>query len=139
MFFDKTFGSQADDPDSKKRITYTIRQGDTDLFSIDPKTGVIKTLRGLDYERDNQYILIVGTEENLTDLPGSTVRVIINVQVRFPPTVIFSKSKCNNHVTRKIGKIIKSLLFSKPVGFFYFCLELFLIECNLILFFQNEI
>lgn len=73
---------QADDPDTKKQITYVIKQGDTELFSIDPKTGVIKTLRGLDYERDNQHILIIGTLENITELPGSTTRVVINVQVR---------------------------------------------------------
>ncbi|KAG8040868.1 hypothetical protein G9C98_001856 [Cotesia typhae] len=70
----------ADDPDTKKQITYVIKQGDTDLFSIDPKTGVIKTVRGLDYERDSQHILIVGTLENTSDLPGSTTRVVINVQ-----------------------------------------------------------
>ncbi|XP_012288920.1 cadherin-99C [Orussus abietinus] len=70
----------ADDPDTKKQITYVIKQGDTDLFSIDPKTGVIKTIRGLDYERDSQHILIVGTLENTSDLPGSTTRVVVNVQ-----------------------------------------------------------
>ncbi|XP_015434826.1 PREDICTED: LOW QUALITY PROTEIN: protocadherin-15-like, partial [Dufourea novaeangliae] len=70
----------ADDPDTKKQITYMIRQGDTELFSIEPKTGVIKTLRGLDYERENQHILIVGTEENTNDLPGSTTKIVINVQ-----------------------------------------------------------
>ncbi|XP_020300052.1 cadherin-99C isoform X2 [Pseudomyrmex gracilis] len=72
----------ADDPDTKKQITYTIRQGDTELFSIDPKTGVIKTVRGLDYESQNQHVLVVGTEENTSDLPGSTTRVVINVQVK---------------------------------------------------------
>ncbi|XP_048513669.1 cadherin-99C isoform X2 [Athalia rosae] len=70
----------ADDPDTKKQVTYVIKQGDTDLFSIDPKTGVIKTVRGLDYERDNQHILIIGTAENTNDLPGATTRVVVNVQ-----------------------------------------------------------
>ncbi|XP_011167786.2 cadherin-99C isoform X1 [Solenopsis invicta] len=70
----------ADDPDTKKQITYMIKQGDTELFSIDPKTGVIKTVRGLDYESQSQHVLIVGTEENTSDLPGSTTRVVINVQ-----------------------------------------------------------
>lgn len=60
-----------------------IKQGDTELFSIDPKTGVIKTIRGLDYESQSQHVLIVGTEENTSDLPGSTTRVVINVQVFF--------------------------------------------------------
>ncbi|XP_076395319.1 cadherin 99C isoform X2 [Megachile rotundata] len=70
----------ADDPDTKKQITYMIKQGDTELFSIDPKTGVIKTIRGLDYERENQHILIIGTVENTSDLPGSTTKVVVNVQ-----------------------------------------------------------
>ncbi|KAL6434099.1 hypothetical protein ACFW04_005920 [Cataglyphis niger] len=70
----------ADDPDTKKQITYMIKQGDTELFSIDPKTGVIKTIRGLDYESQNQHVLIIGTEENTSDLPGSTTRVVVNVQ-----------------------------------------------------------
>ncbi|OXU31282.1 hypothetical protein TSAR_011025 [Trichomalopsis sarcophagae] len=70
----------ADDPDSKKQVTYVIKQGDTDLFSIDPKTGIIKTIRGLDYERETQHVLIVGTEENTSSLPGATTRVVINVQ-----------------------------------------------------------
>ncbi|XP_028050780.1 cadherin-99C isoform X1 [Monomorium pharaonis] len=70
----------ADDPDTKKQITYMIKQGDTELFSIDPKTGIIKTVRGLDYESQSQHVLIVGTEENTSNLPGSTTRVVINVQ-----------------------------------------------------------
>ncbi|XP_043486024.1 cadherin-99C isoform X1 [Polistes fuscatus] len=70
----------ADDPDTKKQITYTIKQGDTELFAIDPKSGVIQTIRGLDYERENQHILIIGTVENTSDLPGSTTRVVVNVQ-----------------------------------------------------------
>lgn len=72
---------QADDPDTKKQITYMIKQGDTELFAIDSRTGVIKTTRGLDYERESQHILIIGTVENTSDLPGSTTRVVVNVQV----------------------------------------------------------
>lgn len=64
-----------------------IKQGDTELFGIDPKTGVIKTIRGLDYERENQHILIIGTVENTSDLPGSTTKVVVNVQVLI--TIIF--------------------------------------------------
>ncbi|XP_043479198.1 cadherin-99C [Leptopilina heterotoma] len=70
----------ADDPDTTKRITYELRQGDTEIFEIDEKTGVIKTIRGLDYEKEKQHILIVGTLENTSDLPGSTTRVVVNVE-----------------------------------------------------------
>jgi len=58
-----------------------IKEGDTKLFRIDPKTGVIQTIRGLNYENQNQHVLIVGTKENTSDLPGSTTRVVINVEV----------------------------------------------------------
>lgn len=70
----------ADDPDTTKRITYELRQGDTEIFEIDEKTGIIKTIRGLDYEKEKQHILIVGTLENTSDLPGSTTRVVVNVE-----------------------------------------------------------
>lgn len=67
-----------------------IKQGNTELFGIDPKTGAIKTVRGLDYERENQHILIIGTVENTSDSPGSTTRVVVNVQVSI--VVIFLDS-----------------------------------------------
>lgn len=67
-----------------------IKQGNTELFGIDPKTGAIKTVRGLDYERESQHILIIGTVENTSDSPGSTTRVVVNVQVSI--VVIFLDS-----------------------------------------------
>ncbi|XP_063243672.1 cadherin-99C isoform X2 [Bacillus rossius redtenbacheri] len=78
---------QADDPDTNQRITYVIKQGPTDLFSVDPRTGVVTTLRGLDYERESQHTLVVGTLENNGNQPGATTRVIVNVQDRndIPP------------------------------------------------------
>lgn len=78
---------KADDPDTNQKITYVIKQGPTDLFSINSQTGIIRTLRGLDYERETQYILVVGTLENRGIQPGDTTRVIINVQDRndIPP------------------------------------------------------
>ena len=83
ILYSTSFSLQADDPDTTKRITYELKQGDTELFEIDQKTGVIKTIRGLDYEKEKQHILIVGTLENTSDLAGSTTRVIVNVQVNF--------------------------------------------------------
>lgn len=78
---------KADDPDTNQKITYVIKQGSTELFSIDPKTGIITTTRGLDYEKESQYILVVGTLENPGTGPGATTRVIINVLDRndIPP------------------------------------------------------
>lgn len=57
-----------------------IKQGDTELFAVDPKTGVVKTIRGLDFERESQHVLIIGTVENTSKLPGATTKVVINVQ-----------------------------------------------------------
>ena len=50
-------------------------------FIIDPISGEIKTVVGLDYERDTQHILVVGTNqaENF-EQEMSTCTVIINVQ-----------------------------------------------------------
>jgi hypothetical protein len=64
-----------------KKITYYIKQGPTDLFSIDPESGKIKTTKGLDFETENQYILIIGTEENNSTRAGSTTKVTIDVEV----------------------------------------------------------
>lgn len=58
-----------------------IRQGPTDMFSIDKNTGVIKTIRGLDYEKEVQHVLVIGTLENPGNKPGATTKVIVNVEV----------------------------------------------------------
>lgn len=55
--------------------------GDTDLFSIDRKSGMIRTLRPLDREMSARHEIIVGTEENNGDGPGSTTTVEILVDV----------------------------------------------------------
>lgn len=75
------FFSQAEDPDTFKEITYIIKQGNTEMFSIDRKTGVVKTIRGLDYERENMYILVIGTEENDSMMEGSITKVTVDVEV----------------------------------------------------------
>ncbi|XP_050534289.1 cadherin-99C isoform X2 [Daktulosphaira vitifoliae] len=80
---------QADDPDTTKKVTYIIKQGPSDLFTIDPITGIIKTLRGLDYEKDSQHTLIVGTLENLNQSPGATTKVIVNVEDRNDISPVF--------------------------------------------------
>ncbi|XP_034178861.2 cadherin 99C isoform X3 [Osmia lignaria lignaria] len=113
----------ADDPDTKKQITYMIKQGDTELFSIDPKTGVIKTIRGLDYERENQHILIIGTVENTSDLPGSTTKVVVNVQVKIQvldvndnkPEFIFPESNQKLSRGRYFAAIPRAAQFTSTV------------------------
>lgn len=58
-----------------------MRQGPTDLFAVDANTGVVRTLKGLDYETENQFTITIGTLENPSNRPGATTKVIINVQV----------------------------------------------------------
>ncbi|KAI4458345.1 fat atypical cadherin-related [Holotrichia oblita] len=69
------------DPDTVKKITYVIHQGPTDLFRIDENSGAIYTTRGLDYEKDSEHTLIIGTLENMSDTKGSTTKVIVKVEV----------------------------------------------------------
>ncbi|XP_017776968.1 PREDICTED: protocadherin-15, partial [Nicrophorus vespilloides] len=75
------------DPDTIKKINYVIVRGPTDLFRIDESSGAIYTIRGLDYERETQHVLVIGTLENMSNENGSTTKVIINVEDRndIPP------------------------------------------------------
>lgn len=73
---------KAIDYDTVKHITYVINQGPADLFRIDPTTGAIYTIRGLDFEKEQQHVLLIGTLENLSNEVGSTTKVIVNVKVR---------------------------------------------------------
>lgn len=86
-----------------------IKQGNTELFGIDPKTGVIKTVRGLDYERENQHILIIGTVENTSDSPGSTTRVVVNVQVSIVVTFLDSSASSYICTVKRDEKRINAL------------------------------
>lgn len=82
---------QATDMDSKTSVTYRIRSGDTGKFEIDAESGTVRTKQPLDYERQNQYILTIGTLEN-TDIndPQATTTLIINVQDRNDISPVFS-------------------------------------------------
>ncbi|KAI5636358.1 cadherin domain-containing protein [Phthorimaea operculella] len=70
----------AEDPDTVAEITYTILMGDMELFSIDRKTGMIRTVKALDREMSAKHEIIVGTEENseITDDSTTTVEVIVD-------------------------------------------------------------
>lgn len=74
-------------------ITYTILKGDTELFTIDRKSGLIRTARPLDRETHARLELIVGTEENNQDGKGATTTVEVVVDVRI---LFVSKYYINN-------------------------------------------
>ena len=54
---------RAEDLDTDVSITYRLVAGDLDKFAVHPETGVVRTLRGLDFERAQHHQLVVGTEE----------------------------------------------------------------------------
>ncbi|XP_061704907.1 cadherin-99C [Cydia pomonella] len=81
---------QAEDPDTTPEITYTIVRGDTDLFSIDRKSGVVRTLRPLDREAAARHELLVGTEENDGERPGATATVEVAVEDKNDNSPIFT-------------------------------------------------
>ena len=68
----------ATDPDSGDTLTYSLRRGDKDAFSIDPNTGQLRTKADLDYETKNAYTDLAVRATDSTGLTGST-RVTINV------------------------------------------------------------
>ncbi|XP_064458342.1 cadherin-99C-like [Ornithodoros turicata] len=73
---------KATDPDTNPSITYEIREGDATLFAVDPVTGVVRTLKGLDYEQRSSHTLVMGTMENKDDDVKATCTVRVAVEDR---------------------------------------------------------
>lgn len=73
---------KAHDPDSTPQVTYNLQQGPFELFKVDPQTGQVKTLRGLDYEKEKRHELLIGTVENKGISEGDSCKIIINVEDR---------------------------------------------------------
>lgn len=73
---------KATDPDGTPSITYTIREGDQSLFAVDPVTGVVRTIAGLDYEKKTSHTLIIGTLENDANDAMATCTVRVAVEDR---------------------------------------------------------
>ncbi|RWS28186.1 protocadherin-15 precursor-like protein [Leptotrombidium deliense] len=81
---------KAIDLDTVQSITYMIREGDTSLFSIDSLTGIIRTNQGLDFERKNTHILIVGTIENNSNDEKASCAIRVTVQDQNDNAPIFN-------------------------------------------------
>lgn len=81
---------KAFDPDTVKQITYALRDGRSDLFKVDAKTGEVKTIRNLDYEADKKHELIFGTLENGGNDTGDFIRVIVTVEDRNDCAPVFT-------------------------------------------------
>ncbi|GIY66383.1 cadherin-99C [Caerostris darwini] len=70
---------KARDPDSVSSVTYFIKEGAEGLFELDSATGVIRTLKPLDYEKRASYSLLIGTMENDGPDPRAVTTVAISV------------------------------------------------------------
>lgn len=73
---------KAHDPDSTPQVTYNLQQGPFELFKVDPQTGQVKTLRGLDFEKEKRHELIIGTVENKGISEGDTCKIVVTVEDR---------------------------------------------------------
>lgn len=102
---------KAHDPDTIKEITYTLRRGPGDLFKVDAKTGQVKTIRGLDYEKEKEHVLIIGTLENKGTEIGDTIRVTVEVEDRndIPPVFVSVPEPVTVNDDQPIGAIVGSM------------------------------
>ena len=73
---------QATDLDNIQTITYEIVSGDQTLFSIDPESGELRTLKGLDFEQQKIHFLTVSTVEarQVQGQPSSSCQIEISVE-----------------------------------------------------------
>ncbi|XP_050349309.1 cadherin-99C [Nymphalis io] len=102
----------AEDPDTMPEITYTILKGDTDLFSIDRKSGLIRTLRMLDRETSARHELLVGTEENSGEGNGATTTVEVLVDDKNDNAPVFTSVPRPVTVedTASIGSLVETVV-----------------------------
>ncbi|KAH8268497.1 hypothetical protein KR026_007890 [Drosophila bipectinata] len=102
---------QAFDPDSLPEITYVLRKGNAELFKVAPKSGEVRTVKGLDYETQKQHQLIIGTIENDGNGPGDTVQLEVDVEDRndLPPRFITVPDPVTVNDDQSIGTIIATL------------------------------
>ncbi|NWR94846.1 CAD12 protein, partial [Furnarius figulus] len=107
--------TDADDPTygNSARVVYSILQGQP-YFSIDPKTGVIRTaLPNMDREVKEQYQVLIQAKDmggQLGGLAGSTTVNITLTDVndnppRFPKSIFHLKVPESSHVGSAIGRI----------------------------------
>ena len=73
---------QATDPDSGDTLTYSLKRGDKDAFSIDPNTGQLRTKAALDYETKQTYSDLA---VRVTDSAGLTGAALVTISVTDVP------------------------------------------------------
>ncbi|XP_052739794.1 cadherin-99C [Bicyclus anynana] len=104
----------AEDPDTMPEVTYTIIKGDTDLFSIDRKSGLIRTLQPLDREASARHELVVGTEENNEQGRGATTTVEVLVDDKNDNAPVFTSAvrPVTIEDTSSIGSLVETVVAS---------------------------
>ncbi|XP_013142177.1 PREDICTED: protocadherin-15, partial [Papilio polytes] len=104
----------ATDPDTTPEITYTILKGNMELFSIDRKNGVIRTVQPLDREASARYELLVGTEENNQEMPGATttVEVIVDDKNDNAPVFTMAVRPVTIEDSSSIGNLVQTVIAS---------------------------
>ncbi|XP_060645896.1 cadherin-99C [Drosophila nasuta] len=102
---------QAYDPDSMPEITYVLRKGDAELFKISPTSGEVRTTKGLDFEKQRQHELTIGTIENDGDAPGDTVHLVVDVEDRndVRPVFITVPGPVTVNDDQPIGSIVATM------------------------------
>ena len=101
----------AKDPDTKPEITYVFKNGPSDRFKIDAKTGVIKTVKGLDFEEEQVLEITVGTAENPGRGPGDIIKVRVIVEDRndIPPVFVSIPEPVTVNDDQPIGSKVGSM------------------------------
>lgn len=83
---------KAFDPDTVPEINYKIISGGSNLFKIDPKTGEVRTMQGLDYENEKEISLVIGTMENSGRASGDTIEIRISIEDQNDNAPVFASS-----------------------------------------------
>ncbi|NXK90859.1 CAD12 protein, partial [Formicarius rufipectus] len=107
--------TDADDPTygNSARVVYSILQGQP-YFSIDPKTGVIRTaLPNMDREVKEQYQVLIQAKDMGGQLGGLAGTTTVNITLtdvndnppRFPKSIFHLKVPESSHVGSPIGRI----------------------------------
>ncbi|XP_056341277.1 cadherin-12 [Oenanthe melanoleuca] len=107
--------TDADDPTygNSARVVYSILQGQP-YFSIDPKTGVIRTaLPNMDREVKEQYQVLIQAKDMGGQLGGLAGTTTVNITLtdvndnppRFPKSIFHLKVPETSHVGSAIGRI----------------------------------
>lgn len=77
-------------PEAAADVTYAIKKSSSrDSFTIDAKTGEIRTVQGLDFETKSTHELIVGTLENEGKSAGDVIKIKVIVEDRNDVAPVF--------------------------------------------------